>query len=97
MQNPSGSTVNELFKNYADKDIQLVVRKLDKDDADETECVLIGGRTDELRFLRDLIDALIHDAADDGFEISPTGPGCAYFSAKASTALYFFKNENSDA
>jgi hypothetical protein len=75
---------DEVCEIYAEKNVQLTVRLLDKDD------VLIEGTSEALEFLGNL---LIAHAADkeDGRYISPKAVGSIFFSPASTKGIYIHR------
>ena len=87
---------DKVIDRYAGRsDIRLIVRSLPDESETEGEgasVVLIEGSQASLRFLAELLLAVADDPQDDGFSISPTGPGSVYFNRQQSElGLYLYR------
>ena len=70
---------------YAQTGAKLTIRKLD------AKTILIEGDRTALRFFGELICAHADGHGDDGFQISPKGPGTIYFDPAATLGVYLHR------
>jgi hypothetical protein len=79
----AGADINpdHVAREYIGKDVKLTVRDLD-------ELVLIEGEPEALEMLGRMILAQARFTRDCGFEMSPRGPGSAFFTAESTRGLY---------
>jgi hypothetical protein len=77
----------DICERHAKKSVQLTVRLLQPESADEDSMVLIEGRKEALHMLAELLVAACEEG-NDGFFMSPTGPGSLHFSTAATLGIY---------
>lgn len=82
-------TPDEICVAFFDTGCKITIKDLD-------ELVLIEGNSTALEFLANLILAQVRCKKDCGFEISPTGPGNALFSADSNRGLYIHLTHEGD-
>jgi hypothetical protein len=72
---------DELCEQFASTGLRISVRDLE-------DLVLIEGEPAALEFLGHLLIAQAQFEKDSGFEIGPTGPGCALFTPDSTRGFY---------
>jgi hypothetical protein len=77
-------TTNEVCEHYAEKGINLIVKKLNEED------ILIEGDSESLTFLGKLILAHVEENGD-GKNISPHGQGSVFFSSESTFGIYIHR------
>lgn len=70
---------------YSEKDVKITIKKLNKD------FVLIEGDKVSLEFLGKLLIAQANFEDDCGFQMSPDGAGCSFFSNDSKFGIYIHR------
>ena|SRR5437773_256699 len=82
---------DKICARYYKKKVGLVLRLLETEEGAKFPLVLIEGSADALKMLAELLVAVADEPENDGFEISPYGPGSAHFSRKANLGIYIHR------
>ena len=75
---------DDVCREYSGRVIKLIIRNLDDD------LVLVEGTAETLEFFGKLLLAQSR-AQDDGFEISPNGPGAYFFDPASEKGVYIHR------
>lgn len=87
---------DEICNKYADRKTDLTIRLLEPDGESDSPTVLIEGPVRALVMLSELLLAVAGEVENDGFSISPFGPGNMHFSSLSNMGLYIHRVDDSD-
>jgi hypothetical protein len=90
MSNKERKRINEVLTEYSERGIKLTVRRLKTPDVSDDPTILIEGDADAFKFFGELLMAYSIEL-DDGFELSPRGPGSNFFKDDSTEGLYFHR------
>ena len=90
MSNQARKPINDVLTEYSGRGIELTVRRLDACDGNDGPTILIEGDADAFNFLGELLIAHSIES-DDGFALSPHGPGSSFFKGDSTEGFYFHR------
>ena len=82
---------DEICEFYADQKVGLSLSLLDDGDAQEPPAVLIKGTAIALKMLAELLLSVANEKENDGFHITPHGPGSIHFADDSKYGVYIYR------